>query len=229
MASTLDHLVVAAPDLESGARWCEATLGIRPRAGGAHPLMGTHNLLVRLEGDRFEHAYLEIIAIDPTVVPERKPPLARWFDLDHPSLVARLRAEGPQLAHWVVRTDDVQAAIAAWKILGIDRGAALAASRMSPSGLLTWQITVRDDGARLFDGCLPTLIEWGPLHPAPAIAPQGLKLDALAISHPEASALGEAFATIALTGVALVAGPAALSAGFRGPGGHSITVSSASA
>ena len=43
----------------------------------------------------------------------------------------------------------------------IDRGHVLEASRDTPAGRLAWQITVRDDGQRLFYGALPTLIEWG--------------------------------------------------------------------
>ncbi|MFN6996241.1 MAG: VOC family protein, partial [Aquincola tertiaricarbonis] len=60
----LDHLVVGARSLEEGAAWCEATFGIVPGPGGQHPLMGTHNRLLRLQGgDAFAQAYLEIIAI----------------------------------------------------------------------------------------------------------------------------------------------------------------------
>ena len=44
----VDHLVVLAADLASGVAWCERTLGITPAAGGEHPLMGTHNRLLRL-------------------------------------------------------------------------------------------------------------------------------------------------------------------------------------
>lgn len=218
--SYLDHLVVIAPDLASGAAWCEALLGIRPAAGGAHPLMGTHNRLVRLEGAAFSDAYLEIIAIDPAASPERKPPLARWFDLDDPALLARIARHGPQLAHWVVRTDNVAAATASWARLGIDRGRALTASRMSAAGLLTWKITVRDDGARLLEGCLPTLIEWGPLHPAPALAAQGVVLEALALSHPEVGLLEQAFSAIGLTGIAVRPGPAGISASLASPAGR---------
>lgn len=220
MKSYLDHLVVIAPDLASGAAWCEALLGVSPAAGGAHPLMGTHNRLVRLEGDAFADAYLEIIAIDPAANPERKPPLARWFDLDDPALMARIAARGPQLAHWVVRTDNVAAATDSWARLGIDRGPALAASRMSAAGLLTWKITVRDDGARLLDGCLPTLIEWGPVHPAPALTAQGVVLEALSLSHPEAARIERAFSAIGLEGVAVRHGPAGLSASLSSRAGR---------
>ena len=37
-------------------------------------------------------------------------------------------------------------------------------------------ITVRADGQRLFDGCLPTLIEWGDTHPAATMPESGVTL-----------------------------------------------------
>ncbi|WP_152968121.1 VOC family protein [Achromobacter sp. DMS1] len=37
MALAIDHLVVAAPDLESGAAHVARTLGVAPAAGGARP------------------------------------------------------------------------------------------------------------------------------------------------------------------------------------------------
>jgi hypothetical protein len=44
----LDHLVIMASTLAQGLAWCEATLGVTPGPGGEHPLMGTHNRLMRL-------------------------------------------------------------------------------------------------------------------------------------------------------------------------------------
>jgi hypothetical protein len=44
----VDHLVIAAASLEEGVAWCEATLGVTPGPGGEHPLMGTHNRLLRI-------------------------------------------------------------------------------------------------------------------------------------------------------------------------------------
>ena len=36
MTLALDHLVIAARTLGEGLAWCEATLGLRPEAGGRH-------------------------------------------------------------------------------------------------------------------------------------------------------------------------------------------------
>ena len=37
MTLALDHLVIAARTLAEGLDWCEATLGLRPEAGGRPP------------------------------------------------------------------------------------------------------------------------------------------------------------------------------------------------
>jgi len=166
VSAALDHLVVLADSLEQGAAWCEAQLGVRPGPGGEHPLMGTHNRLLRIDSADFPQAYLEIIAIQPGRQPQRTAPLRRWFDMDDAALQARLRTHGPQLGHWVARTDALEAALATCRAHGWDRGPALAASRMTAQGLLQWRISVREDGQRLLDGALPTLIAWGAVHPS---------------------------------------------------------------
>jgi hypothetical protein len=177
-ALALDHLVVAARTLDEGVAWCEATLGITPGPGGRHALMGTHNRLFSIASARFPRAYFEIIAIDPDAPP---PPRARWFDLDAPALRHAL-AGAPQLIHWVARSDDTGAQCERWRRVGIERGELLAAQRETALGVLRWRISVRSDGARLFDGALPTLIEWGGVHPTGAMAPSGVLLERLAVA-----------------------------------------------
>ena len=66
--------------------------------GGVHPLMGTHNCLMRLDDGLF----LEIIAPDP----ETKPQQPRWFALDDPGMRAAL-SSSPRLITWVARTVDL--------------------------------------------------------------------------------------------------------------------------
>lgn len=171
MRLELDHLVVAARTLDEGVRWCETTLGATPGPGGKHPLMGTHNRLLRIASDAFPASYLEIIAIDPAAPP---PACARWFDLDRLDLAA-----GPRLVHAVARTTSLDTALQALAAIGIDAGRALEASRDTPAGLLQWRIAVRDDCARPGDGRLPTLIEWGLMHPAASMADGGVSLHSL--------------------------------------------------
>ncbi len=213
-------MVVAAATLADGVAWCEQTLGVTPGPGGAHPLFGTHNLLLRLDGpEQDPPAYLEIIAIDPAATPTRAAPLKRWFDLDDTALQHNLLANGPQLIHWVARVPDLSAALVAWSQLGLDRGSAIAASRPTPTGLLQWRLSVRDDGQRLLDGCLPTLIEWGEQHPARTMPPSGLRLNALCLRHPQAELLQRALTTIGLNTARVEAGAASLCAEIHSPRG----------
>jgi hypothetical protein len=220
-AATLDHLVVLAPSLASGVAWAEATLGVTPGPGGEHPLMGTHNRLLRLNvgSDQPGAAYLEIIAINPAATPTLQPPERRWFDMDDPALRERVAQTGPQLVHWVARVPALDVALQAWQQLGIERGEARAASRNTPAGLLQWQISLRPDGQRLLDGCLPTLIEWGPHHPTATMADSGLTLQSLALQHPQAAQLQAACHAIGLHEVLITHGPARLSAQLGTPRG----------
>lgn len=215
----IDHLVVAATDLAAGETWCQATLGVVPGPGGEHALFGTHNRLLKLESAGAPNAYLEIIATNPQATPSREAPLKRWFDLDDPALQNRLRQQGPQLVHWVVSVPNLATALAAWHTLGIERGPALTASRDTPAGRLQWQLSVRDDGQRLFDGCLPTLIQWGATHPASTMPPSGVHLNRLTVVHPEPDQLAAAFAAIGLHGIGANQGAAALQAELATPQG----------
>lgn len=209
MTAALDHLVVLAATLDEGVAWCEATLGLTPGPGGQHALMGTHNRLFSIANATYPLAYFEIIAIDPAApAPARR----RWFDLDDADVQARLRREGPQLAHWAARVPDARVAVAALQGLGIDRGEVIAASRPTPQGLLQWQITVREDGQRLLDGCLPTLIQWGPVHPAAAMPASGVALLSFDLQHPQADTLASACQALGLPGVPVQPGPARLRA-----------------
>jgi Glyoxalase-like domain len=170
----LDHLVVAARTQGDGVRWCEATLGVTPGPGGRHPLMSTHNRLFNISSDAFAMAFFEIIAIDPEAPP---PGRARWFGLDDLDL-----SRGPRLVTFVARTAALAVSLAGLRTHGIDGGRVLAASRDTPSGPLHWQIAVRDDGAALCGGAMPTLIEWGGArHPAASMPASGVALRALVL------------------------------------------------
>ena len=217
--NSVDHLVVLAPSLAEGVAWCEATLGVVPGPGGEHPLMGTHNRLIPVNTAAFPRAYLEIIAINREAVPQRAVGAKRWFDLDDDVLQARLRAQGPQLAHWVAQVPDLPQALATLSAQGIDRGQVVAASRPTPQGLLRWQISVRDDGQRLLGGCLPTLIQWGDTHPTQAMADQGVALESLQLTHPEAGTLRQALDAVGLGAIPVHTGPARLQARLRTPRG----------
>ena len=216
----LDHLVVLAETLEQGAAWCERVLGVPVGPGGRHPQFGTHNRLLAIGSAAFPLAYLELIAIDPQADRAAMRGGPRWFDIDDARLQAQVRAHGPCLVHWVARVPDVAATAAAWAGQGLERGAVLDANRPTPRGLLRWRITVRPDGQRLMDGCLPTLIEWGDVHPADSMPASGVSLTALRLQHPDAPALQRALALAGLAQVPVeAAAPARLRAELMTPRG----------
>ena len=90
---------------------------------------------------------------------------------------------------------------------------------MTPQGLLSWKITVREDGQRLFYGALPTLIQWGETHPTENMAPSGVTLQSLHASHPRPDALRAGYEAIGLAGVGLSQGPPNLIATLQTPRG----------
>ena len=226
MTTQIDHLVVAAATLEQGVQWCEATLGITPAPGGEHEKYGTHNRLFKIASPAHPLAYFEIIAINPEAVIPKRSQVARWFDLDDKTLQKAITQE-PRLVTFVASTDDVKAARHVLRTQSIERGQIVHASRKSSKGPLNWQLTVREDGERLFNGTLPTLIQWGKpdateplrLHPRNNLPRSGVTLHSLAVTHPSAAKLQTAYASIGLEGVAISDGPANLVATLKTPKG----------
>jgi hypothetical protein len=170
----LDHIIVAAASLEEGVAFIRDRLGVDIPKGGKHPLMSTHNHLMRLG----EGSFLEVIAIDPDAPP---PGRARWFELDEPAMQARL-ASGPKLVSWVLRTTDVAGTVG---------GASFPIGTITKLGrdALSWQLTVPEDGRIPGDGVMPHVIQWDDgLRPWERMAELGCKLEALVISHPDPAA-----------------------------------------
>ncbi len=205
-----DHLVVAARTLDEGAAWCEATLGVAPSAGGKHPTMGTHNRLLAVGSPRLPRVYLEIIALDPDAA---APARTRWFDLDVAELQQAIAAS-PRLVHWVARTSDIEAGMAALRATGHDPGAAIDAERMTPRGPLRWRIALRDDGRRLGAGAVPLVIEWGDVHPCDALPKSGVSVERIAVAG-----VGEPLAHLLGVSVAPVGSPP-LTVSLATPRGH---------
>jgi catechol 2,3-dioxygenase-like lactoylglutathione lyase family enzyme len=243
LKSQIDHIVVLARSLEQGVAWCETTLGITPETGGDHPQFGTHNRLFKIATPGFPLAYFEIIAIKNGATNNvaknsiNTPPgdknnasnkdlKARWFDMDDAALQAAVAKE-PRLVHFVAQTDDIQAGRTALKALGIDRGPAVEASRHTRKGRLEWKITVRDDGQRLFNGALPSLIQWGKanaaeplrLHPRNTLPRSGVSLQSIAVTSPTPEKLQAAYDAIGLAGVTVSAGEVNLMVTLKTPKG----------
>lgn len=215
-----------AASLDQGVQWCEDTLGITPGPGGEHEKYGTHNRLFKIASPQFPLAYFEIIAINPQAVIPKRAQVPRWFDMDN-AVLQKAVAQAPRLVHFVSSTEDVKAARHVLRTQGIERGQVVHASRKSSKGTLNWQITVREDGERLFNGCLPTLIQWGKpdateplrLHPRNSLPRSGVTLQSLTVSHPSGVKLQAAFDAIGLADIAIEAGPANLVANLQTPKG----------
>jgi len=168
----LDHIAIIAPSLEAGRAHVQERLGIDMPAGGKHPQMGTHNLLLRLGDDVF----LEVIAADPAAA---SPPQPRWFGLDDSAAIQADWAAGRRLRAWVARTDDLDA-------VRRQHGAAFGEKTAISRGDLSWHFLVPGDGALPANGVLPSIMDWGPRgNPAPAMPNLGARLLSFVIEHPD--------------------------------------------
>ncbi len=180
---TLDHIAIAATRLGEGIDYVEEKLGVRMPLGGKHPVMNTHNAVLRL-GDGM---YLEVIAIDPEAEPAKRP---RWFGLDEARLQSRLAATGPSLVAWIVRSDDLAATLAASK--GV-LGNAISMTR----GTMTWQIGVTPDGQPGLGGLMPVAIQWpSGEHPTQRMPDAGVRFGGLTLRAPKPEPLRAALAQI---------------------------------
>jgi len=202
----LDHITVAASNVEEGVCYVEQALGVRAPMGGSHPLMGTRNHLMQLDSGEF----LEIISRDPDIEPQR----ARWFGLDDPDLLAELE-QSPRLCTWVVRVQGLKDKLERWPEIGAE---AVEVTR----GDLRWLISVPEDGSMPFDGAFPTLIQWpsGP-HPSERMADLGCALTRFEISHPKADLISDMLKSLGLDDerVELLTGPFGFRAMIQTPNG----------
>ena len=181
----LDHLVIAASDLDEGTAFVQNLLGVPLEPGGKHTAMGTHNRLLSL-GDG---VYLEVITIDSDAPAPDRP---RWYGLDSEEVRERL-GRGPTLLHWAARAKGVslQNADVSNNIFG----------QVTPMqrGDLHWLITIPDDGHLPGEGVLPTLIDWGDTpHPTTKLPGRGLKLAKLRGFHPQPEEVEKILAELGL-------------------------------
>ena len=168
LLSRVDHLVYAAPDLESAIEDLEHRLGVRATPGGQHPGHGTRNALIALG----PASYLEILAPDPA---QPEPAGGRWLGVDSPRL--------PRLTAWAAKSAALDRLVADAERLGVRLGGIRSGSRRRPDGVaLSWQFT--DPAAVVADGLAPFFIDWGASpHPA-ATASGGASLIDFRAEHP---------------------------------------------
>ena len=166
-----DHIAVLARSLEEGADYVRSALGVDMPTGGAHPRMGTHNLLMSLGPDCF----LEVIAIDPGAASPTRP---RWFGLDN--------FDGkPRLGAWVLGARNIGAALDGIQSIS---GPAIEMTR----GHLRWSMSVREDGELPLSGAFPKLLQWPEgAHVASKMGDLGCRFESLKITSPEAHRISD--------------------------------------
>ena len=203
LATMLDHLVYAAPDLDQAIDDIERRLGIRPAPGGKHAGGLTHNALLSLGAG----SYLELIA--PVRDGELKAGLP--FALE--------TVTEPRLIAWAVSVDDIEGRVEAAKKNGYDPGAVASGGRDLPGGSsLNWRLTNRPKPTG--DGLVPFLIQWlSEPHPS-TTAPAGCQFVALRAEHPDPAGIEAVFDALAVE-MEVVSGPAPrLIATFDTPNGR---------
>lgn len=169
----VDHLLIAAPDLEVGRDFAASVFGTRPVSGGSHPGQGSRNALLGLEDD----TYIEIIAPDP----------AQPADLPLSRFLAAL--EAPAFAWWCARCDELERLQEYLNASGLDAGHIEPWSRQAPGGApLAWHLLMPSDGE--LGAALPFFISWDDMdrHPSRHLPVVG-RLSRLSIEHPHAATL----------------------------------------
>jgi len=136
----LDHVIVAAPDLEE-AMAAYRRLGFEVLRGGEHPKFGTHNALVPLT-DGF---YIELVGIK-----DRK--LAQGSPLTR--LVVEALGRRERLARYALDSDDLKGDIEAIRTRRLSLGNPSQGERLRPDGVRVVWHTAHPDDPRL-----PFLIE----------------------------------------------------------------------
>ena len=184
MTVELDHLLWAAPDLDTGSAPIGAILGVAPARGGSHPGFGTRNSLLSL-GD----AYLEVIAPDP----------AQSLEGNRGGDIAAMSRPG--LITFAVRTTDIGAYQAAAAKAGVTTRGPVAMGRTRPDGVrLDWECLYITD--KTYSEFIPFAIDWkNSPHPS-ASTPAGGRLVSFAVLHPDPAPLAAIYRTMGI-GVAV--------------------------
>jgi catechol 2,3-dioxygenase-like lactoylglutathione lyase family enzyme len=164
MNLTLDHVMVGVPDLDSGTEWFQQKTGVRPRPGGAHPGLGTHNALASLG----PQTYLEIIATDPN------------GDVGS-DLTRRLASiERPTPLGWCFSCTDADAMLAELEGAGVG-ATVIPVSREQPGGgELSWRVVLphHDLGP-----AIPFFIDWDGTPTPASTSPPGCELQSVMPVH----------------------------------------------
>jgi hypothetical protein len=208
---SLDHVMLAAPDLEAASSDFERRTGVRPSEGGRHPGQGSRNVLAGLGG----HSYLEIIG----------PDLSQDRIKNFGEVLSHLKT--PALLKYAVQTSDIDLTHARAAALGLwplSSGGARASgpfpmSRALPSGeLLTWRLLLL--GSDRYDGFVPFFIQWDSApHPSQTAA-TGCTLERFWVEHPDAAGLVKLYSVLGVAAEVVEAAHAALRLAITTPKGR---------
>lgn len=201
-AAQIDHVIVAAADLEEAIAEVEARAGVRPVVGGAHPGRGTQNALLSLGEGR----YLEILA-----------PRADAEATDQVANLRRLEELTP--LGWAVSTRDVACTVERLRSQGFEVSEPAPGSREKPDGSrLAWATFAVTEpqvaGA-------PFFISWSAESTHPSVdSPPGCRLGSLAVVVPEPEALRRLVETCGLEVEVEKGAPARYELTLECPDGH---------
>ena len=163
----LDHVVVAANNLEEGTSYVENKLNVKLSNIGYHRDMGTHNRVVKIS----KSVYLEVISIDPSCGHLNS---KRWFNLDSLKLQSQLR-KSPQVIGYVIENVDI-------KILKYYEPF-FKASR----GEYNWKFAMPGTNASILanqsylNGIIPSLINWESEKPISKMQDNHLNLEKIQV------------------------------------------------
>lgn len=177
----IDHLIFAAPTLETGNDIIKEKLGVRPVFGGRHLGYGTHNALLKIG----PQTYLEVIAPDPAQGVSGRSLWMGLHDVQQPGLI------------WWAAKGKLPESVLEARALGWKLGPVKDGSRVLENGnTLRWKLT--DPFRRQENGVLPFLIDWdsGP-HPADNLADSGIQLVDFQLLHPEPERIASYLAAVA--------------------------------
>lgn len=175
----LDHIIILVASLTEFQTDFSERFGIELTQGGAHPNLGTANLLADLGNG----AYLEVLGPNP--------------ELDSPTGLGEFlsRKASPEVISFALRTEDMSEVRTAAESAGLSFFGPNAGSRRTGSGeLLEWS------GAYLlghdFGDFVPFFIDWGETRHPSTTSVRGLEQLEFSVMHPRAEALANLYQAI---------------------------------
>ncbi len=186
----IDHLVIGAAELDKATRQIESFIKAEFLAGGKHPLMATHNRVIKLQNS----LYMEIIAADPSFLSPQNPKRKnRWFSLDSNATQKRL-SRAPQPLCWVIAVNDIEKTL---MHCGYNPGRIIGMTRDN----FSWKITVSENGDLPESGVLPIFIEWpNGKHPTKTMPKSNISLEKLTLFHPHPSGIKHILSKLNING-----------------------------